>query len=221
MPGVEALKQYLTGSESETEITPPGTGGGRQDGRPAEILAGGPPSNSSPILPSSNLQLEKKSEKNLDTKKFSKISSRLEYRPEFAEQMYSWFANLEKFRIITETAYWKNGEERTKQIQIANPPPHFSEFARSIGTTERTLKRWAREHDEFAESYEACQAIIKEFLINNGLLKGYDPTFAKFAATNLTNMKDKTEHLNKNVDLNKILDKAAKSNSPFDVVDDI
>lgn len=215
----DALQNFIKGQNSKPEIIPPTTAPGGQDARPAEILAGGPSAKSSPILAPSNLQVsEKKPAKFLDALK-SKSYDVVPYDPIFAENMYLWFVNKPKYRTVIETAYWKNGEERTKERQVPNPPPHFSEFAREIGVTEKILKKWAKAYPEFAESYEACSAIIKEFLIDNGLLKNYDPTFAKFAATYLTDMRDKTEVLKRTVDLNKILDKAEKSHNPFDDVD--
>lgn len=136
------------------------------------------------------------------------------YHPEIGNLMYRWFANLPKVRVVSETMVWKNGEVREVTREVACPPPHFSEFARELNITESRLKGWAKKHPEFREAYLACKAIIKEFMIDNGLLGKYQGQFAQFTAKNITDMKDKTVEQKQTVDINKLLDQIEKSNDP-------
>lgn len=138
----------------------------------------------------------------------------IKYHPEIGNLMYRWFANMPKVRVVSETMTWKNGEVREIVKEVACPPPHFSEFARELNLTEQTLRVWAKKYPEFRESYLACKAIIKEFLIDNGLLGKYQGQFAQFTAKNLTDMKDKTVEQKQTVDINKLLDQIEKSSNP-------
>ena len=114
-----------------------------------------------------------------------------------------------KTKKIYDTYTWKSGAVSEKERFVPNTPPHFSEFARSIGVTTRTLNRWAREHPEFREAYQVCQEIFEEFLIDNGLMGSYGAIAMKFVAVNRSKMKDKQVHENQSVDLNKVLDAIA------------
>jgi len=128
-----------------------------------------------------------------------------EYHPGYAADMLRWF-DRPKVKKIYDTYTWKSGAVSEKERFIANTPPHFSEFARSIGVTTRTLKRWARDHQEFREAYESCQEILEEFLIDNGLTGSYGAIAMKFVAVNRTKMKDKVVTENVTIDINKVLD---------------
>jgi len=144
-----------------------------------------------------------------------------EYSPEVGKQMYDWFCSKEKARISYDTITWKNGEVVEKERKIPNPPPHFSEFARTIGVTHATLKRWAKAHAEFAEFYDACQDIIQEFYIDNGVTGEYAGQFAIFAAKNTTKMKDVQVNRNENINMKDVLDALEKNSkggavNPYD-----
>lgn len=138
------------------------------------------------------------------------ILSHAQYHPERPIQMVEFFIQKEKYRISYDTVVWRNGEVTEKERRIANSPPMFSEFARSIGTTEKTLKNWAKKHEEFGEAYAVCEGIIKEFFIENGLSGMYPGQFAIFAAKNLTNMKDTKVNENRTINMKDVLDALEK-----------
>lgn len=129
-----------------------------------------------------------------------------EYRPEYAQMMLVFFESVEKNTEIYETTTWRDGREREVLKLRPNAPPMFSEFARTLGVSERKLKSWARAHPDFGEAYEICAAIVKEFIVENGLLGNYPSQFAIFAGKNLTDMKDKVEVERRTLDVNKLLD---------------
>ena len=60
--------------------------------------------------------------------------------------------------------------------------PSFSKFARSIGATIVDIERFRR-HSEFDRAYRECSEIRRDYLIDNGLTKRYDSSFAKFLLT--------------------------------------
>lgn len=131
-----------------------------------------------------------------------------EYHPGYCEQMIRYF-DRPKTKKIYDTYTWKSGAVSEKERYVPNTPPHFSEFARSIGVTTRTLNKWCREHPEFREAHQICQEIFEEFLIDNGLIGSYGAIAMKFVAVNRSKMKDKQVHENQTVDLNKVLDAIA------------
>lgn len=133
-----------------------------------------------------------------------------DYKPEYGPRMYEWFCSKEKFRISYDTMVWKNGAVSEKERRIACPPPHFSEFAREIGTTWKVLKAWKKNNREFADYYEACEDIIQEFLIDNGVTGAYSGQFSIFAAKNITKMKDVQINKNENYNMKDVLDAIEK-----------
>jgi len=137
-----------------------------------------------------------------------------DYKPEYCKIMYDWFCSKDQTYTTHDTMVWKNGEVSEKARQVPNPPPHFSEFARTIGTTWKTLKNWAKKHTEFADAYEACQDIIQEFMVNNGVTGAYSGQFGIFAAKNLTKMRDVTINKNENYNMREILDAIEKGINP-------
>lgn len=128
-----------------------------------------------------------------------------EYHPGYIPEMLAYF-DRPKTREIVSTFTWKSGAVDEQRKVVPNTPPHFSEFARKIGVTSQTLKNWAKKYPGFKVAYQQCQEILEEFLIDNGLTGAYGAVAMKFVAVNKTSMKDKTETVEKKVDINKFLD---------------
>lgn len=135
------------------------------------------------------------------------VLGKSDYSPKVCEAMRSFFYNYPKFRTVTETFYTRNGDVRETEKEVANTPPHFSEFARSIGISRRRMELWRKQHVAFNEAWLDCQEVIKEFYLDNGLMGRYSSTFAIFAAKNETDMKDKSVVENQTVNMNKLLDR--------------
>ena len=222
MNGLDALRQRAGGVEpggaaiptpiNESNVNPPDT--------PAwQTASEKPPAPGDPSLNSSSKPFEgpffeaphppvasylpAPVRSNTDLKKFSAAA---EYRPEYAQMMLDFFESVEKNTEIPETITWRDGREREVLKLRPNAPPMFSEFARTLGVSERKLKSWTREHAEFREAYEICASIVKEFIVENGLLGNYPSQFAIFAGKNLTDMKDKIIEERRTLDVNKLLD---------------
>lgn len=138
------------------------------------------------------------------------LLSRVDYKAEFGASMVEFFLSKAKYRVTLDTHYYKNGEMYEKERHIPNSPPMFSEFGRTIGVSERTLKSWAKKHPEFQEAYEICQDIITEFFVENGVKGDYASQFAIFAAKNMTKMKDVVVNKNENYDMKAVLDAIEK-----------
>lgn len=144
----------------------------------------------------------------------AKLLSRVEYYPSAGLQMVEFFLAKAKYRITMDVHYRKDGEMREFERHIPNSPPMFSEFGRTIGVSERTLKAWAKKEPAFQEAFEICQDIIQEFFVENGVKGDYSAAFAIFAAKNLTKMKDVTVNKNEVYDMKGILDSLEKGMRP-------
>lgn len=71
--------------------------------------------------------------------------------------------------------------------------PTFERFAFSIGVHRETILNWADKHPKFFDAYKKAKDLQKDILIQNGLIGGYDKTFAIFTAKNVTDMKDRVD----------------------------
>lgn len=141
------------------------------------------------------------------------------YSPEIGPHMYEYFASKEKYRIVYDTFTYKGGSTSEKERRLPNPPPHFSEYARSIGTTWVQIKAWAKEHREFAEYYDACVDIIEEFFVDNGVTGAYAGQFSVFAAKNRTRFTDVQINKNLNANMKDVLDALEKGAKTIDAHD--
>jgi hypothetical protein len=88
----------------------------------------------------------------------------------------------------------QNGKPFEKQ-EIRFIPAHLpllESFAESIGVTRETLGEWADQFPAFGEAHARAKAMQKALLIERGLTRQYDPSFAIFTAKNITDMRDQT-----------------------------
>lgn len=83
------------------------------------------------------------------------------YQPTYIEGMRRYFFEYEK-------------DETKKGI------PQFSEYARKIGVTLRTLENWAKKKKAFGEAYDECRDKQQEMLINGGLAGQFNPKIVTF-----------------------------------------
>lgn len=143
-----------------------------------------------------------------------KLLAKVEYKEEFGADMLEFFLSKSRTRIAREIHYSKTGEMFEKEKDIPNAPPMFSEFGRTIGVSDRTLKGWVKKYPAFQEAYEICTDIIQEFFVENGVKGNYASQFSIFAAKNLTKMKDVMVNKNENYDMKSILDAIEKGMSP-------
>lgn len=75
----------------------------------------------------------------------------------------------------------------------ANPMPHFSKFARSIGTTEEILNHWATIFPEWKFAMQLARDMRDEVLKDNALLGRYDSGVAKLFLSHFAGIKEKAE----------------------------
>ena len=80
-------------------------------------------------------------------------------------------------------------------VRIVKPCslPTMAGYACKIGVHRETLLNWAKEHGDFFDAIKRCKDHQERILVENGLMGGYDKTFAIFTAKNLIDWRDKTE----------------------------
>lgn len=114
------------------------------------------------------------------------------YKPEYCQQIIEWFSVNPSEE--EEVPHYKDGQlVWTDKRIVSNPLPKFHEFATSIGVTHKTLHNWCNENEEFLQAYTHAKELQKYFLIENGLNGVYNASAFIFTATNITDMRSKSE----------------------------
>ena len=118
------------------------------------------------------------------------------YDPKYCDELIAFF-DRKPFDFAKTTD--ENGEEVIAVNKNGAPVitpcafPTFERFAYSIGVHRETLRNWCNANDEFFAAYKKAEMLQKDILIQNGLMGGYEKTFAIFTAKNVTDMCDKHE----------------------------
>jgi hypothetical protein len=125
------------------------------------------------------------------TTEVTAIGPRSKYRPEYCQKLLDYFnqPNTREVEVVIQT---RGGGTLTKTETQALPPRHLSAFARGVGVSEKTLRDWAAKYPEFGQAYEWAKDMIKEQIIDCGVLGVWNAQFAKLYAVNATDMRDKT-----------------------------
>lgn len=139
----------------------------------------------------------------------------VEYKEKFAFDMVSYFKSIQLYTEIKESFTWANGEVKEDIRMVPNRPPMLETYARQLGVSVRTLRTWGMKHKEFAEALSICEDYIKEFMVEHGLKGNYNSSFGIFTAKNLTDMKDKSEITNKNIDMTELIRSIEDNETPL------
>jgi len=115
------------------------------------------------------------------------------YKKEYCEEIIEFFSKPPFFEREIEYRNKDGDVYKTEFKREANSLPFISAFARKIGVCRDTINEWTKKHKEFSDSLKKAKELQKEFLITNGLLGLYQPTFAIFTAKNITDMRDQKQ----------------------------
>lgn len=105
-----------------------------------------------------------------------------------AQSLRSYFFSARKNKEVHSQIYTKNNEILDQVKIVALPPPQLSEFLRSIPLSLEAFKTLYDENKVIRDAVLDCKMVLKEFLIENGLLGLYDANFAKYIANIELNM---------------------------------
>lgn len=112
------------------------------------------------------------------------------YRAEFCQQILDYF-DIEPYRVVTRVNQKTGNEYDTK---IPNDLPTFCGFARQIGVSLTTVRRWKTVHPDFAAAASQCRTITEHLMVTNMLAGLYDPKCAQLIALNYTDLRNIKEH---------------------------
>lgn len=88
----------------------------------------------------------------------------------------------------------KQGNTTTTMKRCPNPPPTKEDLSKYLDINRDTLYDWCDKYPEFSDTIKKRhKELAKEMLTTNGLLGGYNASFAIFAAKNMIGWKDKSE----------------------------
>lgn len=110
------------------------------------------------------------------------------YDPAFAEQLLAYFdVEACEFEIVENS--------KGDMCRVAKPAslPTLAGFACKIGVHRETLLNWSEVHREFFDALKMAKDHQERILVENGLMGGYDKSFAIFTAKNLIDWRDKSE----------------------------
>ena len=115
------------------------------------------------------------------------------------------FFDVEFFITRLETFYYKNGDTKEKEIDVANSLPFMSQFERENKLGLGRCSKWAKlkvdsedpkndyKYLNFRQAYKMSKEIQKEMLISNGLKGLYNATSYIFTAKNIAGMRDQQD----------------------------
>lgn len=115
-----------------------------------------------------------------------------DYKPEYCQMMLDHFN--QPLYITKKKEIASGGRKVIIEEEKPNSMPTFERFALNIGVIHETLRNWCKSNPEFFAAYSACKDIQKNFILEHGMMGGYNAGFAKFVAVNVTDLRDKVTH---------------------------
>lgn len=115
-----------------------------------------------------------------------------DYKPKYCKMMLDHFD--QPLYITKKKEIASGGRKVIVEEEKPNSMPTFERFALSIGVIHETLRNWCKNNPEFFAAYSACKDIQKNFIVEHGMMGGYNAGFAKFLAVNVTDLRDKVTH---------------------------
>lgn len=114
------------------------------------------------------------------------------YKPIYCKKIVEFF-DIPPTMTKMEKFYYKNGDVKEKEVEVANELPTILRFARSIGTTDTTVVAWTKKYKPFLTAYLLAKSLQEDIWLTNGLKGLYNPYFAGLMGKNIYGWKDKQE----------------------------
>lgn len=134
----------------------------------------------------------------------------------FAESIIQYFSRPQE--IMEEEVFTtRSGKEETRLVSRVRPAPLLEEWCVFNRISKRQLLSLAEAFPVIAHAIEFSRDVLKVYLIRGGLSEQYNGQFAKFVATNETDMVDRSEQVNKNLNVSPrdLLDEIEASSKPL------
>jgi DNA-packaging protein gp3 len=114
------------------------------------------------------------------------------YRPIYCKKIIKYF-NIDPTITKLEKFYYKNGDVKEKEVEVAANLPTIVGFAQSIGVYDTTLVRWTAKHADFRTAYNWAKKLQETIWMSNASKGLYNPLFSIFLGKNIFGYKDKSE----------------------------
>lgn len=126
-----------------------------------------------------------------------------EVTKKLAEKLVEHF-DVEHTKVILERFYYKNGDEKEKEIEIANELPTIEGFCKEVDMSKDTLHRLIKMtepvsnkevlvHPELSDAYKRARTMQEDMWLKVSLKGLYPGAFTIFAGKNMFGWRDKTE----------------------------
>jgi hypothetical protein len=121
-----------------------------------------------------------------------KVGRPSKYHPKYCKKLLEYFKK-EPTKVIKEKFYYKKGDTKEKDVEVANEMPTLTGFAMEIGVSIWAIDRWVKAHKEFRTAYSEAKKMQENFWMQNAMRGLFNPQFAIFAGKNIFGWKDKSE----------------------------
>lgn len=115
------------------------------------------------------------------------------YKPEYCDDMISFFNRLPYETVETVEKVDEEGNEVTIREMKVNDLPFFFEYAMKIGVDEDTLRNWGDKYPEFLGAYKKCKALQERMVKTNALKGFYKGSFAWRLGKNIFGWRDQVD----------------------------
>ena len=121
-----------------------------------------------------------------------KVGRPTKYDVKYCDEILEFF-DVDKTRTILEKFFYKNGDEKEKEVEVANELPTIQAFCHKIGINKSTLHEWVKKHEEFSNAYKRARDLQEDMWLTNSLKGLYPGAFTIFAGKNMFGWRDKQE----------------------------
>lgn len=121
-----------------------------------------------------------------------KVGRPTKYKKKYCKEILEYF-DIPRTKVILEKFYYKNGDQKEKEIEIANELPTIKGFAIKIGVDEDTILNWSKQHKDFFGAYKKAKDLQQEFWVQNSIRGLYNPAFTIFMGKNVFGWKDRSD----------------------------
>ena len=115
------------------------------------------------------------------------------YKPEYCQMLLDYMTQ-EPWEEVAITHTNRKGETWTEDKLRPNRIKFIQSFAWNIcNVPHETLLDWVKVYPEFRQAYARARDLQSQHLLENGFMGLSDPAMTKFAAVNMTDMRDKQD----------------------------
>jgi len=131
-----------------------------------------------------------------------KVGRPTKYTDEYSDKLLKYVEQFEEYEVYQEETA-SQGRAVTVTKSRSNGIPTVEGFLLETDIVKDTFYNWVTQHPKFSDAFNKLKSKQKSMIIKGGLNGTFNAGFAKFVATNCTDMKDSShvEQTNKNIEI--------------------